>query len=109
MCVVFSVFQYTLALDCTCTSRRGFAADGGADGGPKSRRSGGDGGAVTPVLQNRFIVHVYRGVPPGKIDPFLIDVFVLGAQPFCSVKKTVQLMPEVGGRSIRMHHPGTYK
>ena len=54
--------------------------------------------SLPPVRQNQF-----RGVPPGKIDPFLIDGFVLGAQPFCSVKKTVQLMPEVGGRSIRMH------
>ena len=33
------------------TRRRGFAADGGADGGPKSRRSGGDGGAVAAAGQ----------------------------------------------------------
>ncbi len=33
------------------TRIRGFAADGGAHGGPKSHSGGGDGGAVTGAVQ----------------------------------------------------------
>ena len=42
---------------------------------------------VTPVLQNRF-----RGVPPGKIDPFLIDVFVLSAKCKKTVAKSAKVL-----------------
>ena len=52
----------------------------------------GGGGRIdacvcAPVLQNRF-----RGVPPGKIDPFLIDVFVLSAKCKKTVAKSAKVL-----------------